>query len=303
MAINLSRAPLRGLATFRAAAAHESFRAASEELFVTASAVSHQIKTLESALGVTLFDRSGRALTLTEAGRSLYEETSPLLQQLHDVVLRHTSKQERRVLRVSVQPFFASELFVPNLNTFIRRHPDIDIRVDTSDESSERIPADADVSIRLFRTPPPGKRADLLFPLQLEPVGSAEFASGIVVRNRQIVSDFPIVVHESRPDAWTKWASASAIRLPRLSKKIRLDSMIAVARAAERGIGAALVPARLSSDWFSSGNLVPLFDDALFVDGGYYLICREGWEKDEGIRVFRNWVLHTFNHLLTTSAA
>ena len=289
----VSRPSLRGLRTFCVAARCESFSQAADELFITASAVSHQIKNLEAELGQELFERTGRSIRLSASGRGLFEETGPLVTELEGRLQRFGARQRRRPLRISVQPFFASELFIPKLNDFIAKHPDIDLMVDTSDESSEQLPANADVGIRLFRTPPSG--AERLFPLTLVPVGSPEFQNSVVVTRGEITSPFPMIVHKTRPSAWQQWSRASSIRLPENSTTIRLDSMIAVARAAQRGIGAALVPAALSDLWFESRSLVPLFDYCLASDDAYYLFSRDDKQDDPDVLALRDWVLQIFN--------
>ncbi|MDH3432284.1 MAG: LysR family transcriptional regulator, partial [Gammaproteobacteria bacterium] len=147
--ISTPKISLRGLRTFCVAAEHQSFRTASELLFITPSAVSHQIKSLEQELGEQLFDRNSRELSLTDTGQSLFEEISPLIDQLNTVAASYKKRGQRSLIRISVQPFFASEYFVPRLSEFTAAHPDIDIQVGTSDESAEKHPADADLSIRL----------------------------------------------------------------------------------------------------------------------------------------------------------
>ena len=127
---------LRGLRTFCVAARYGSFRTASEELFVTASAVSHQIKSLEEELGEPLFEGSSRSRSLTETGKSLYADVSPLIDQLDTVVAGYKAGGISSSIRISVQPFFASEFFVPRLSEFAAQHPEIDIQVGTSDESA-----------------------------------------------------------------------------------------------------------------------------------------------------------------------
>jgi LysR family glycine cleavage system transcriptional activator len=141
-----------------------SFRAAGEELFITASAVSHQVKSLEDAIGERLFDRKSRELRLTEVGRSLYEDVNPLIEQVDAVLARYRNEAAGSSIKISVQPFFASEYFVPRLSEFTDEHPEIDIQVGTSDESAEKHPSDADLSIRLFRSPPSDMPTNLLFP-------------------------------------------------------------------------------------------------------------------------------------------
>lgn len=114
------------------------------------------------------------------------------------------------------------------------------------------------------------------------------------VKNKKIVSEFPIIVHESHPRAWAQWASASGIRLPDNSKVIRLDSMIAVVRAAQQGIGAALVPVPIGNLWFDEGSIVRLFKKELVTDASYYLVWTESRAEDESIIRLRDWILENF---------
>jgi LysR family glycine cleavage system transcriptional activator len=285
---------LRGLRTFCIAARYASFRTAGEELFITPSAVSHQIKSLEDELGQLLFDRNGRELSLTDIGRSLYEEVSPLIEQLNTVVAGYKMGSTSSSIRMSVQPFFASEYFLPRLSEFTARHPDIEIHVGTSDESAEKLPQDADLSIRLFRSPPPDMPSQLLFPLRLAPAGSPSFKKSVKVKNKAIVSDFPIIMHETQPKAWTQWSAAAGIKLPDDSKITRLDSMIAIVRATEQGIGAALVPVPLADLWFKQGSIVRLFPKELVTDVSYYLVAKEDRADDESVQLLQKWIFENF---------
>lgn len=286
---------LRGLRTFCVVARHESFREAAEALFVTASAVSHQIKSLEQEIGEPLFVRHSRSISLTEIGRSLYEDVSPLIEQLDSIAAGYRRDRPRSSIRISVQPFFASEFFVPRLAEFTAEHPDFDIQVKSSDESREKLPTDADLSIRLFGSPPPNVQSDHLFQLRTVPAGSPEFCKTVKVTKKKIKSEFPIIVHETYPTAWEQWSKATGITLPKGSKVVRLDTMIAAVRAAERGIGAAMVPVPLGDAWFESGSLVRLFKQELVADVGYYLVCRQDRMRDEGVRALRAWILETFS--------
>ncbi len=286
---------LRGLRTFCVAARHSSFRKASEELFVTASAVSHQIKSLEDELGEPLFERISRELVLTEIGRSLYADVDPLIGQLDAAMASYKSGAVKTSIRISVQPFFASEYFIPRLSEFAALHPDIDIHVGTSDESAEKHPADADLSIRLFRSPPSELPSNLLFPLRMLPAGSPNFMKNLKVKNNKIVSEFPIIVHESQAKAWKQWAKEWDMQLPENTKVIRLDSMIAVVRAAQQGLGAALVPVPIGQLWFDEGSIVRLFDKEYVADVSYYLVTKEDKIRDKSVLLLRDWVLQNFS--------
>jgi len=285
---------LRGLRTFCVAARYESFRAASDELFITASAVSHQIKSLEEEVGEQLFDRKSRELKLTEVGKSLYGEVSPLVEKLDQAVAKIKAGAISSSIRISVQPFFASEYFVPRLIEFTAAHPQIDIQVGTSDESAEKHPSDADLSIRLFQSPPANMPSQRLFRLRMLPGGSPAFKKALKVRNKKIISEFPLIIHETHPKAWRKWADAAGIGLPKGTKVTRLDSMIAVVRAAQRGIGAALVPIPIGELWFKEGSIVPLFKDEYVAKSSYYLVWTEDRAEDESVVLLKNWILENF---------
>ena len=285
---------MRALRAFCAAAQRESFRVAAEDLFLTASAVSHQVRQLESALGVQLFARTPRSLRITEEGKALLDDLRPVLCELDEVVERHSESAGNTVLRLSVQPFFASELLVPKLSEFVAHNPDISITVDTTDVEADRHDRTADVSVRLFSSPPEGLASDRLFSLRLIPVGTPAFYDSIDVVAGRIRSDFPIIMHDSRPKAWQRWQKTSGISLPRNPTVIRLNSMISVARAAEQGLGAALVPAQLCSASIRSGALVQLFDQELESKEAYYIICSDEAPGKQHMRTFRDWVLQEF---------
>lgn len=284
---------LRRLRAFCIAAEHDSFRDAAERMFITASAVSHQIKSLEAELGQKLFNRNSASLQLTSVGQALYYEVNPLFLQIEEVASKYAKPDAGGTLCISVQPFFFSELFVSLLPEFTAMYPDLDIKIDTSDESAEKHPVHADVSIRLFKTPPANLDSTRLFPLRLVPAGSPEFRKTLKVKSGEIVSPFPLIVHEGRSKAWKQWAQAAGIKLPVNTSSMRLDSMGAIVKAAERGLGAALIPVQLASFWFNSGKLEPLFKHELATNDAYYIVCRPDTGNQANVRLFRDWALAT----------
>ena len=101
-------------------------------------------------------------------------------------------------------------------------------------------------------------------------------------------------MHETYSKAWSEWSEASGISLPEDARKTRLDSMNAVVRAAQRGIGAALVPVPIGDLWFAEGSIVRLFKQELVADSSYYLVCREDRVEDKNLQLFRSWILQNF---------
>lgn len=294
MALPNRKLSMRGLRTFCAAARHRTLRNAADELYVTPSAVSHQLKKLEGELGLDLFRREGRTLALTEAGEMLYEGIQESMLQVEAAAGQVRARFSRASLRVSVQPFFASELLMPALGEFTAAHPDVDLSVDASDEAKQVLPATADLGIRLFRAPPEGVEAHRLFPLSLVPACSPALRDRLERHPQQAAAPFPIVVHSGRPDAWKQWAAQSGIVLPMSGSVIRLDAMSAIVQAAERGLGVALVPLQLTREAFRERRLVRLFNHALETTDAYYLLRPAAAGERDDVHTFRSWVLRRF---------
>jgi LysR family glycine cleavage system transcriptional activator len=296
--MRLSRPPpLRNLRAFCIAARHCSFKIAADELFLTPSAVSHQMKELEETLGVRLFERKTRALELTTAGHTLHDEVAPLLDALDRSLAQFTRRHRRKSLRIQLPPFFASELFVPRLATFCNAHPDIDIQIDTSDPHPTLHPPTSDVSIILADAPPPGMNAAKLFSLKLAAVCAKEQAHEVVRLGREVFRETALIVHRPRPFAWANWAQEVGLDAPEPKNIIELDSMFAVVRAAERGIGVALVPTALCGAWFETGALVRIFSIELALSDTYYLVSRQKDAEKQEVKAVTEWALEEFRSL------
>ena len=300
MALKQRKLSMRGLHTFCTAARHRTLGQAAEELYVTPSAVSHQLKKLEAELGLALFERQGRTLALTEAGELLYEQIQEPMLRVETAAAQVRARFARASLRVSVQPFFASELLMPALADFQAAHPEIDLALDASDESKRVLPANADVAIRLFETPPTDRDSRLLFPLSLVPACSPALRDRLKEHPQQNATPFPVVVHRGRADAWKLWAAQSGIELPLTGSVVQLDAMSTIVQAAERGLGVALVPLQLTAGAFREGRLVQLFEHALETTDAYHIVCRETPEERPDVLEFRDWVLERFGAAETT---
>ena len=162
--MRLSRPPpLKNLRAFCAAARHRSFKFAADELCVTPSAVSHQMKELEAALGMRLFERKTRALELTTAAHRLLDEVEPLLEALERTLAQLARRNARQTLRIRLPALFASELFIPRLAGFCAANPQVDVQLDTRDPRPAAHPPTADVSIVVAEAAPSGMKSVRLF--------------------------------------------------------------------------------------------------------------------------------------------
>ena len=293
--MRLSRPPpLKNLRAFCVAARRRSFKSAADELFLTPSAVSHQMKELEDSLGVRLFERKTRAVDLTTAGHTLLDEVEPLLEALERSLTQVARRSGRHTLRVMLPPFFASELFIPRLTSFCDAHPDIDIQMDTRDPRPALHPPTADVSILLADEVPQGLQSARLFSLSLTAVCAKEHAAAVARLGGEVFGHLALIVHKARPFAWTNWAEAVGLATPEPKNIIELDTMSAVVRAAERGVGVALVPSALCDSWFRSGALLKIFCVELATRDTYFLVSRPKDADKPEVRALTHWALAQF---------
>jgi LysR family transcriptional regulator, glycine cleavage system transcriptional activator len=290
--MHLSRPPpLRNLRAFCIAAHRRSFKVAANELYLTPSAVSHQMRELEDALGVRLFERKTRAVELTAAGRSLFGELAPLLEAIDHSLTRVARRNRRSILRLMLPPFFATELLIPRIASFCDAHPDIDIQVDTRDPRPAAHPPGADVSVLLTDAAPRGLKVSRLFSLSLVAACAREHAASVARLGGNVFREMALIVHRSRPFAWNSWAQEVGLEEPEPKNLIELDTMIAVVRAAERGVGIALVPEALCGAWFQSGRLVRIFPVPLATHDDYFLVTRLKDANRPEVVAMTEWVL------------
>jgi LysR family glycine cleavage system transcriptional activator len=222
------------------------------------------------------------------------EEVEPLLDAIDRSLTQVARRNGRHTLRVLLPPFFASELFVPRLTGFCAAHPDIDIQMDTQDPRPATHPPTADVSILLADSVPQGLKASRLFSLSLTAVCAKEHAPAVARLGSDIFGQMALIVHKARPFAWTNWAEEIGLDTPEPKNVIELDTMFAVVRAAERGVGVALVPSALCDSWFRSGALVKIFSVELATPDTYFLVSRPKDADKPEVRALTNWALAQF---------
>jgi DNA-binding transcriptional LysR family regulator len=271
-----------------------SFKAAAEELCVTPSAVSHQVKALEERLHGALFERRTRSLALTHLGAELHAEVEPLLHELDNVAARFEQRLgRRRALRISVTPFFASELLVQHLSEFAERHRAIDLRVETTEVGAA--PAGGcDASILLLPAPPRSMAAVPLFPLTLAPACAPHLAAQRGLEDPRALLDAPLIVHNRRPRAWADWFARMRVPPAPNLTAMHFDSLFAVARAAERGLGVALLPVALSGSWFASGALIRPCGGELETLDRYFFVHRPEAAGNPDVAALRDWITALF---------
>ncbi|HVC00782.1 MAG TPA: LysR substrate-binding domain-containing protein [Steroidobacteraceae bacterium] len=285
---------LKFLKTFQIAAKLKSFKAAAQELFVTPSAVSHQIKALEEQLGVTLFERGARGvrtLDLTDAGAHYLEHINDIFAKLESVTEQLQIRYGRTIIRLNVPPYFANEMLLPRLASFSQAREETDIRIETTFSTPKTHPPEADLSIVVGSGPWEGLTVHELFAQRFMVACSPTFLIDNPIGRYTDLNGKTLLVHEERREAWERWAHGLGIEPVKPNRLVRLDTMSAVVLAAEQGVGVALVPSRLSADRFTSGSLIKLFDAELETNESYVILHRpEDLERDD-LQELTQWII------------
>jgi LysR family glycine cleavage system transcriptional activator len=290
--------PLNALRSFEVAARHLSFTKAAEELHVTHSAISHQIKALEEWLGTPLFRRVNRGLLLTEPGQAYLKPVRESFQRLGEATWRLKAKGRSGPLTVSVMPSFASKWLVPRLRNFRDRHPDIDVRVSATPDLIDFDREDVDVAVRYGRGNWSSElRSDLLIRESMFPVCSPKLLEGLLplktiqdLRHHTLLTDY-----DWRVDFWQLWLDAAGITdlVPKHSLSFNYSNLML--QAAIDGLGVALTQNALAGDDLAAGRLVRLFDVTLPTDYAYYVVTPMLSAMRPKIVAFRDWLVDEAN--------
>lgn len=284
---------LNSLRVFETAARHLSFTLAARELCVTQTAVSHQVRKLETELGVSLFRREPRRLSLTLEGRAWASELSEVFARLEAIHRRLTQRPrpERPTVAVSVIPSFCSRWLVPRLGRFLDRQPDLDIRISASEQLVDFGAEAFDLGIRYGTGSYPGVITEKL----AEDFWVVVCAPALLARSRfRSPRDLErhTLLYDDDREAWRRWFATETLPAPAKARYTQLSDSSMVIECALRSQGVALARRSLALDELASGRLVLPFPKVAPLSTGkaYYLAGpREARSRPE-VLAFRNWV-------------
>jgi LysR family transcriptional regulator, glycine cleavage system transcriptional activator len=290
-----SQLPLNALRAFEAAARHMSFTRAARELSVTQTAISHQVKQLETELGMVLFRRSPRRIGLTAAGRAWALELSSVFARLEAINsrLRQRDRAERPTVSVSVIPSFGSRWLVPRLGKFLERHPEIDIRISASERLVDFGAEAIDVGIRYGAGRYPGlqvdKLADDFWVVVCAPALSARHD---LCHARDL--ERLVLLYDDDRGPWRRWLLSQKIKTLRGTRYTQLTDSSMLVEAAVRGQGVALARWSLAADELAAGKLSQPFPKVspLATGRAYYLVAPAENLRRPEVAAFRKWIQH-----------
>ena len=289
--VSRSLPPLTSLRAFEAVARRSSFKAAAEELFVTPTAISHQIRQLEAHLGLRVLERSPRAVRLTAEGSVLYEATASGFAEIARAVAHLRGQQDPAILTLTSTTAFLSHWIVPRLAELRRLLPEVDLRLHASDAIVALRSGGVDVAIRYGKGPFTGVatvplRDDVFGPVCSPRLGLSKLedlrqATLIHIDGRQV----PVPT----PD-WPHWCAEAGLLNVDTQAGVRFPDSTLALQAAIAGHGVAIVSLVLVADAVAAGLLVAPF--APFLRGEtYHFACAPDLEMRPDIAALRAWFL------------
>ncbi|HEY0522643.1 MAG TPA: LysR substrate-binding domain-containing protein [Stellaceae bacterium] len=282
--------PFRCIEAFVAAAQALSFTEAASSLRITVPAVSRRIQTLETDLGVRLFRRGHRAVTLTPAGESYLKKLLPALGTIREASDSLRATPRRRSLKVSLPASLAAHWLVPRLGAFQARHPGIQVELETVVDDVALDRAEVDVAIQLGTGHWPGFHADLLFEVDAYPVCSPALADEML-RTPHDLEHCTLLGSSQIPELWPTWLRAAGQQPLGRYRYVAYDNLQLLYEAAATGLGVAIAVDVMARPLLASGRLAEPFSLRTKLSRSYYVICRATDTARLPIHNFRMWLL------------
>jgi LysR family transcriptional regulator, glycine cleavage system transcriptional activator len=286
---DLRRLPnLAALRAFEAAARHQNFSRAAEEVHVTHGAISNQVRALEEELGVALFTRHGKRIAITAEGERF---AAILREALGDIAaaadaLRADAKQTR--LTITALPSFAARWLSPRLGRFIEQHPDLEVMLQSSNHLTDFVRESVDVGIRFGRGNYPGLTVEKLMDDCYYPMASPRFNGGKLPRTPQKLVRSTLLRCEGEP--WLPWFRAAGLDWAEPTGGLVFQDSSMLVRAAAEGHGIALARHVIALTELASGELVRLFDTTIPCVHAYFFVCPPEALQKPQVRAFREWL-------------
>ena len=278
------------LTAFEAAARHQSFTMAAEELSITQSAVSRQIRLLEEQIGCPLFVREKQTVRLSEAGVEYAREIRGALQRVGSATLNLRANPMGGSLNLAILPTFGTRWLAPKLPSFFDTHPGMTVNLSTRLSAFDFNVDPADAAIHFGERPWPGSEGVELMREMVVPVCSKAFAEAHAMASATDLLPLRLLHLSSRPDQWERWFAAQGVACGRLHGML-FDQFATAAQAAGSGLGIALLPSFLIEKDFERGDLVIALDAPMQSRERYWLVWPTGRGDFRPLALFREWLL------------
>lgn len=278
------------LRSFDAAARHQSFTQAAEELHLTQSAISRQVKELEDVVGTELFRRVGRGVVLSHAGKGFAEELAVDLENIRRTIMRAVSAgQMGSAIRVASLPGFASRYLIPRMPGFLNQHPNIEISISTRLKPFDMSEGHFDLAIHFGKPDWPDTDMTYLCSENLIPVASPQFINKYGVTTVHDYAHVPLLHLNTRPFAWLEYLESINSEAPSSLAGKYFDQFTMIISAATASMGAGLVPSYLIEAELESRKLVALTQNGLQTPNNYFLVTPKG-QANQSAQALCDWM-------------
>jgi LysR family glycine cleavage system transcriptional activator len=287
---------LQALACFEAAARHQSYTRAAQELALTQGAVSRQLTALEEFVGVALFKRTRHGVSLTDRGRDYATQVGLRLQALEQDTLDVMSTQGRgSVLHLAAVPTFATRWLIPRLPELQRQQPELTVHIET--RTRPFMFADSPFDAALYAGTPEqvtqwaGVLALKLLAEEVLPVCAPALLQGASSLTPKAIAKLPLLQQSTRPEAWRQWFEAQGVVAAQALAGPRYELFSMTAAAAVHGMGLALLPRLLITQELATAQLVVASERPLSSARAYYLVQPERANAPAALKIFQDWLV------------
>jgi LysR family glycine cleavage system transcriptional activator len=282
--------PMTALRTFEAAARNESFKQAAEELNVTSAAVSHQIKTLEDTLGLSLFRRRGRAVQPTDAAKRFAGRLAQAFDTIETATMDLQGNPMSGILRIAVTPFYGNRIVLPRLSRFHTRYPDIQVEPEMNATHIDFNRTNLDGGLRHGTGDWPGLTSISIQKDQLVPVAAPSVVSGRdLPLSAGEIAQLTLGYIEGQKGDWEAWLDMMGYDGAPPKRMVGYGSRSRVVDLAFSGHGVALADKRLTAADVAAGHLVRLNDTPISTGRGIWLVYPETEFPDPRLLAFGDW--------------
>jgi len=282
--------PLHLLQLFEAAGRNLSFKKASEELFLTPSAISHQIKALEENLGMVLFKRLTRGVQLTPAGKHYLGVAQKVFQALDKGTTSLKQQFLSQSLRITTFTTLTNNIIIPSLSLFQKEYPEFVLDIDTNSQLVDLRYDDFDLALRLGDGNWPDFITEKIFDLQVTPLCSPAFAEKHQLKEISQITSVPLIYMSNMPNSWADWAEKFGISKIVSTSNLNLGSYDATIQAAHQGLGLVLGGIPLENFALKSGQLVRPFAEHGHFSHACYAVYRKQDKDRRDINAFLDWL-------------
>lgn len=292
--------PLNALRVFEIAGRTENFSKAAEELCITQSAVSKQIRILEENLNEQLFSRKAGIVTLTAAGEDLLDTVVHALDKIETGTETFYREKKRENLAIDITPSMSAYWMFEHIESFNDRFPNISLYIDSNASEVNWVKNNAHLAIRILQRDRSHQNAELLLNESLMLVATKEVLQKFPIKQFEDILKHRLIANNSRPLQWENFCMKFNLNTNNLNKKLGCEHTYMTINAALQGLGLALAPRLLCERFLENGQLINPLGIEIDSGRGYFFLAPPHKRDERKVRIFRDWIISKLNTKKTT---